>query len=40
MGIRDDICKSGVLHVTGKARSDQSIAAEQIVMLTAYLRVQ
>lgn len=40
MGSRDDIRKSAVIHVTGTVCPDRSIAAEQIVILTAYVKVQ
>jgi len=40
MGKRDDVHKSAVIHVTGTVRADHSVAAEQIVILTGYIKAQ
>jgi len=40
MGKEADIHPRAVVHVTGKVRSDHSIEAEQVVILTGYVKVQ
>jgi hypothetical protein len=40
MGKREDVRKSAVVHVTGTVRADKSISADQIVILTGYVRVE
>jgi hypothetical protein len=40
MGKREDVHKSAVVHVTGSVRPDKSISAEQIVILTGYVKVE
>jgi hypothetical protein len=40
MGKREDVHKSAVIHVTGSVRADKSISAEQIVILTGYVKVE
>lgn len=40
MGKREDVHKSAVVHVTGTVRADKSINAEQIVILTGYVKVE
>ena len=40
MGKREDLHKSAVVHVTGTVRADKSISAEQIVILTGYVKVE
>jgi hypothetical protein len=40
MGKREDVHKSAVVQVTGTVRADKSIFAEQIVILTGYVKVE
>jgi hypothetical protein len=40
MGKRSDVHAGAIVHVTGTARADGSVAASQIVILTGYVRVQ
>jgi hypothetical protein len=40
MGKKADIHAGAVVHVTGAGRDDRSIQAEQIVILTGYVKVQ
>lgn len=40
MGEREDLHKSAVVHVTGTVRADKSIGAEQVVILTDYVKVE
>jgi hypothetical protein len=40
MGKLSDIHSAAVLHVTGIARDDKSIDAQQLVILTTYVKVQ
>ena len=40
MGKASDIRAAAVVHVTGTVRDDRSVQAEQIVVLTGYVKVQ
>jgi Na+-transporting methylmalonyl-CoA/oxaloacetate decarboxylase gamma subunit len=40
MGKREDVRAGAVVHVTGSSENDHSITAEQIVILTGYVKVQ
>lgn len=40
MGKAEDVHAGAVVHVTGSAENDHSISAEQIVILTGYVKVQ
>ncbi len=40
MGKREHVDKSAVVHLTGTVRADKSISAEQIVILTGYVKVE
>ena len=40
MGKEDDVHAGAIVHVTGAAGKDHSIAAEQIVILTGYVKVE
>jgi hypothetical protein len=40
MGKQEDLSPGAVVHVTGAVRKDHSLDAEQIVILTKYVRVE
>jgi len=40
MGKEDDVHAGAVIHVTGTAGKDHSITAEQIVILTGYVKIE
>jgi len=40
MGKETDIHAGAIVHVTGTVRNDHAIQAEQVVILTGYVKVQ